>query len=111
MKGARGQACNMRHGRRGQVIKLRNQGWAQDGGESQAYPHDLIYKVTETPDGRKPDVFFSSSLLTSARRLERKVNGQDANSSPKGREESLMWLKPLTHLGSVSSLSAPKERS
>lgn len=101
----------MRYGRRGQVMKFRNQGWIQDGGEGRSYPHDPIYKVTETPDGRKPDVFFSSSSLTPVRKLERKVNGQDGNSSPKGREKSLMWLKPLTLLGSLSSLSGPKQQS
>lgn len=34
--------CSMRYAGRGRAIKLENQGWTQDAGESQSYPHDPI---------------------------------------------------------------------
>ena len=67
-----------------------------------------LYRVTEISDGRKCDVFFTSSLLTPVRKLESKRNGQGVYNSLKGREHSLLQSRPLTLLGSISSLLALK---
>ena len=70
LAGSEEVGTELKQGRRGQIIKLRNEGWIQEGGESQAHPYVPICKFIEILDSREYDWFFSSSFFPPMRRLD-----------------------------------------